>query len=380
MTWTSRDRVLAALNHEEPDRVPIDLAGAGATGIVLDAYDRLKVHLGLEHETKVRSKLNHLADPDTSVLNRLGVDTRAITAGFGRASGEWVDDLTFIDHFGVTFKGTVGTDDKHFLYKDGPLCGGKLTIDRIDAMTWPDPDNPAIAAGIKEKVEGFKAEGDYCLILNVPDQVIHRAYALRGMVDFLKDFLRAPEAACYLMDRLADYNIRASEHMIEAAGAENIDIIFFGEDLGTQDGCMFDPDNTYGRLIKPRHERVIQTLKSKTGGLSLFHCCGSAYDFIPHLIDIGVDVLNPVQVTAKNMDPNLLKDEFGDCMSFWGGINTQDILPYQSADAVRVETERCIDIFGKQGGYVLNAVHNIQFEVPPENIVAMFDTGLKHRY
>jgi uroporphyrinogen decarboxylase len=372
--------VLAALNHEEPDRVPIDLAGAGATGIVLDAYDRLKVHLGLEHETKVRSKLNHLADPDTSVLNRLGVDTRAITAGFGRASGEWVDDLTFIDHFGVTFKGTVGTDDKHFLYKDGPLCGGKLTIDRIDAMTWPDPDNPAIAAGIKEKVEGFKAEGDYCLILNVPDQVIHRAYALRGMVDFLKDFLRAPEAACYLMDRLADYNIRASEHMIEAAGAENIDIIFFGEDLGTQDGCMFDPDNTYGRLIKPRHERVIQTLKSKTGGLSLFHCCGSAYDFIPHLIDIGVDVLNPVQVTAKNMDPNLLKDEFGECMSFWGGINTQDILPYQSADAVRVETERCIDIFGKQGGYVLNAVHSIQFEVPPENIVAMFDTGLKHRY
>ena len=380
MTWTSRDRVLAAINHEEADRVPIDLGGTGASTIVIDAYDRLKTFLGLEHETAIRSKLNHLAEPDPMIMNRLGVDTRAINAGGYDGAVGWVDDLTFIDHFGVTFKGTTGTDDKHFLYKDGPLCGGKLTIDRIDAMEWPDPDNPGIVRGIKEKVAGYKAEGDYCLVLNVPDQVIHRAYAVRGMVDFLKDFYRAPEAACYLMDKLADYNIRASQNMIEAAGAENVDVIFFGEDLGTQDGCMFDPDETYGKLIKPRHERIIQTLKSETGGKSLFHCCGSAYLFIPHLIDIGVDILNPVQVTAKNMDPDLLKDEFGDKMAFWGGINTQEILPYQSVEAVKAETERCIDIFGKRGGYILNAVHNIQFEVPPENIVAMFETGVNHRY
>jgi uroporphyrinogen decarboxylase len=182
------------------------------------------------------------------------------------------------------------------------------------------------------------------------------------------------------MDKLADYNIRAAQNMIREAGAENVDIIFFGEDLGTQDGCMFDPDQTYGALIKPRHERIIQTLKSDTGGKSVFHCCGSAYDFIPHLIDIGVDVLNPVQVTAKNMEPDRLKDEFGDRMAFWGGINTQETLPYGSVDAVRAETKRCIDIFGKQGGYILNTVHNIQFEVPPENIVAMFDVGINHRY
>ncbi len=143
---------------------------------------------------------------------------------------------------------------------------------------------------------------------------------------------------------------------------------------------MFDPDAIYGRLIKPRHERIIQTLKSLTGGKSLFHCCGSAYLFIDHLIDIGVDILNPVQVTAKNMEPERLKEEFGDRIAFWGGINSQDVLPYQSADAVKVEAQRCIDIFGKQGGYILNAVHNIQFEVPPENIVAMFDAGVKHQY
>ena len=288
MTWTSRERVLAAINHEQADRVAIDLGGTGASTIVIDAYDRLKEHMGFDHETVIRSKLNHLAEPDPAVMN----------AGAYEGAGEWVDDLTFIDHFGVTFKSTSGTDDKHFLYKDGPLCGGKLTIDRIDEMAWPDPDNPGLVRGIKEKVGQFKQDGDFCLVLNVPDQVIHRAYALRGMVDFLKDLYRAKEAACYLMDRLADYNIRAAQNMIREAGAENVDVIFFGEDLGTQDGCMFDPDNTYGTLIKPRHEKIIQTLKSETGGKSLFHCCGSAYLFIPHLIDIGVDVLNARQLSA----------------------------------------------------------------------------------
>ncbi len=381
MTWTPRERVLAAINHEEPDRVPIDLAGTGASSIVVDAYDRLKAHLGLEHETKMMSKLNHVALPDESVLQRFGVDTRPIIApGRRGGGGRWIDDLTYIDHFGVTYKGTVGADDKHFLYKDGPLHGGKLTIDRIDAMDWPDPDDPAMVTGIKDQVARYKAAGDYCLVFNVPDQVIHRAYGLRGMEDFLKDFFKATEAACYLMDRLADFNIRASENMIREAGPENVDVIFFGEDLGTQDGCMFDPDGTYGRLIKPRHERIIQTLKSLTGGKSLFHCCGSAYQFIDHLVDIGVDVLNPVQVTARNMEPERLKEEFGDRMAFWGGINTQEILPYQSAEAVRQEAERCIEIFGKQGGYILNAVHNIQFEVPPENIVAMYDVGVNHHY
>jgi uroporphyrinogen decarboxylase len=319
--------------------------------------------------------------PDESVLQRFGVDTRPIMApGRRGGSGCWVDDLTYIDHFGVTYKGTVGTDDKHFLYKDGPLYRGKLTCDRIDNLDWPDPDDPTLVAGLGEQVAGYKETGEYCLVLNVPDQVIHRAYALRGMEDFLKDLYRDAESACYLMDRLADYNIRASENMIQAVGAENVDVIYFGEDLGTQDGCMFDPDGTYGRLIKPRHERIIQTLKSLTGGKSLFHCCGSAYQFIDHLVDIGVDALNPVQVTARNMEPERLKSEFGDRMAFWGGINTQEVLPYHSSRQVATETERCISIFGKNGGYILNTVHNIQFEVPPENIIAMYDVGLHHRY
>jgi uroporphyrinogen decarboxylase len=395
MSWTPRERVLAAINHEEADRVAIDLGGTFASSINIDAYENLKRHLGLDYQTRIMSTLHQLAFPDAAVLESFGVDTRPIVSGGGVTlqlgddrSGDprsqtgrarWVDDVTFIDDFGVTLKCTVGTDDKHFLAKDGPFWGGKLTRDRIDAFDWPDPDAPGVARGVKEQVEHYKASGDYCLILNVPGQVIHRGYSMRGMEDFLKDLYRAPEAVCYLMDRLADHTVRVGENMIDAAGAENIDIIFFGEDLGTQDGCMFDPEGIYARYIKPRHERIIQTLKSKAEAKSLFHCCGSAYHFIDHLIDIGVDALNPVQVTAKNMEPDRLKGEFGDRMAFWGGINSQEILPYGSADDVRAETERCIDIFGRQGGYVVNSVHNIQAEVPPENVVAMFEQARQYR-
>jgi uroporphyrinogen decarboxylase len=143
---------------------------------------------------------------------------------------------------------------------------------------------------------------------------------------------------------------------------------------------MFDPDGVYAKYIKPRHERVIQSAKALSGGKSVFHCCGSAYQFIDHLIDIGVDALNPVQVSAKNMEPERLKGEFGDRLSFWGGIDTQTVLPYATADEVAAETRRTIDILGEGGGYVLNSVHNIQFEVPPENVVAMFEQGRDHAY
>jgi uroporphyrinogen decarboxylase len=381
MAWSNRDRVLAAIDHEEPDRVPIDLGGSYASSIVIEAYDKLKAHLGLEHETKVMSTLHRLALPDESVLQHFDVDTRAIMPG-GYQGGhvEWLDDYSYVDEFGVTLKSSRGTDDRHFLAKDGPFFGGKLTKDRIDAFEWPDPDNPGIVKGVAEQVARYKAAGDYCLVLNVPGQIIHRGYSMRGIEDFLKDLYRAPEAVCYMMDRLTDFCVRATENMVEAAGAENVDIIFFGEDLGTQDGCMFDPEGIYARYIKPRHERVIQSAKALTGAKSLFHCCGSAYHFIDHLIDIGVDALNPVQVTAKNMEPERLKGEFGKRMAFWGGFNTQEILPYASADAVRDEARRCISIFGEHGGYVLTSVHNVQTEVPAENVSAMLEAGRDHRY
>ncbi|GMQ75669.1 MAG: uroporphyrinogen decarboxylase family protein [Gammaproteobacteria bacterium] len=381
MTWTHRERILAALNHEEPDRVPIDFGSAGPTAIVAEAYQNLIEHLDLKHEAETLQQLKTQVYPDEAVLQRFDVDTRGIQPGkYENGHNRVIDAHAIMDEFGVTWRQTQGTRDMHFLHVDGPFYEGKLTGDAIDAFDWPTADNSGLTEGVASKVATIKAAGDHAVVLYLPGGFIHRGYAMRGMESFLKDLYRNTEAVCHLMERLCDYWIGVAERVIEAAGPENIDVVFFGEDLGTQNGCMFDPENIYARLMKPRHRRMIEAVKGPTDAKICFHCCGSAYHFLDHLIDIGVDALNPVQVTARNMEPERLKGEYGDRLSFWGGVNTQQTLPYGTAEEVRGETRRVIDILGEGGGYVLNAVHALQAEVPPANIVAMFETGAAHRY
>ena len=383
MSWTHRERIRAALNHEQSDRVPIDLGGAEFTSITLAAYERLKKYMGVTDPTEAMSIIHSVAHPAETILNRFGVDTRNVQPGpFKDGVDHWIDDNNYIDTFNVHWQRTEKDVDQHFLHKDGPFHGGKLSVERVEEYDWPDGANEGLASGVKERVAAIKAKGDHAICLYLPGGVIHRGYAMRGFEAYLKDLYKQPEALQRLMDKLCDFWCDTARVMIEAAGPENVDIIYFGEDLGTQDSCMFDPETVYKNYLKPRHRRMVETVKGLTGGRAkvCFHCCGSAYHFIPHLIDIGIDALNPVQVTAAKMAPELLKEEFGDRLSFWGGINTQKILPFGTAQEVAAETSRIIDILGKGGGYVLNTVHNIQAEVPPENIVAMFETGVNHRY
>ena len=383
MTWTHRERMLAALDHEEPDRVPIDFGGAESTTITLTGYRRLKDHLGVTAPTRAMSVIHSVAHPAEAILTRFGVDTRNVQPGaYQGGIDRWIDDNSYIDVFGVLWKRTEKDIDQHFLHKDGPFHGGKLTVARVEDWDWPDGANTGLAAGVAARVAEIRALGDYAICLYLPGGVIHRGYAMRGFEAYLKDLYKAPEALRRLRDKLCDFWCDTAAAMIAAAGPENVDIVFFGEDLGTQEGCMFDPDNIYATYLKPHHRRMVETVKGLTGNRVkvCFHCCGSAYHFIPHLIDIGVDALNPVQVTARNMEPGRLKQEFGDRLCFWGGINTQRVLPFGTPGEVAAETRRMIDILGKGGGYVLNSVNNIQTEVPPENIVAMFDNGLHHRY
>ncbi len=342
--WTRKERLDAALCHEEADRVAIDFGSTATTAITLDAYDRLKGHLGIEAETVVMLKMSSVAYPDEEVLRLFDVDTRGVQPG-GYAGGRVraIDDNTFMDEFGVTWKRTTGTDDVHFLHVDGPFYDIKPTIDAVESFAWPDPDNPSLVEGVRERVQAIKAAGDHAVVLFLPGGVIHRGYAMRGFERFLKDLYRNPEFLCRMMDKLADYWVRVAENAFRAAGPENVDVAFFGEDLGTQNGCMFDPE-VYAKLIKPRHRLMAETIKSNSKAKLCFHCCGSAYHFIDHLIDIGVDALNPVQVTAKDMEPERLKAEFGERIAFWGGINTQQILPYGTPEEVRAETRRIIEI------------------------------------
>jgi uroporphyrinogen decarboxylase len=375
---------LAALNHEEADRVPIDLGGAEFSTMTVPAYKNLQTYLGMNHEPKMLSIIHSVVHPDEEVLKRFDVDTRIVQPGGldNSPHEKWLDENTYVDIFGVRWERTVGSEANHFLHQDGPFYDGKLSIDAIDAFEWPEGNNPGLSRGVAERVAEIKAmDEEYAIMLYLPGGIIHRGYAMRSFEKYLKDLYKNKEALQRLMTRLCDYWVDTAKQMIEAAGPENIDNVFFGEDLSTQEGCMFDPEGIYATYIKPHHRRMVETVKSYRRDMKVvFHCCGSAYSFIPHLIDIGVDGLNPVQVTAKNMEPERLKEEFGDKICFWGGINSQSVLPFGTPEEVRKETRRIISILGEGGGYVLNSVHNIQPEVPPENVVAMFEEGMRHRY
>ena len=385
MAWTHRDRVLAALAHEESDRVPIDFGGTRVTTIHGRAYRRLEEYLGFDTTdavptggkaalTLVRQAV--MALPEEPVLQRFDVDTRYL--GLGAYEGghrRTVDADTVIDEWGTTWK---RSGDSHFITVDGPFFNLKNPRPAdIEANDWPDPDNPGFYRGLAERARALRRTTDAAVILNLPSGPVSQGQFVRGFGDWLKDLYKNRAFAARLTGAIADIWIRIADNALAAVG-NDVDLFMFSDDLGGQNGPLFSPD-LYAELIKPHHARMIAEVKRRAGPRFLFHSCGSVYRMIPHLIDIGVDALNPVQVTARDMEPARLKEEFGDRLAFWGGVNSQEILPFGSTDDVRREVRRMIDCMGRGGGYVINSVHNIQSEVPPENVEALFDEARSYR-
>lgn len=374
-SMTHRERVLAALNHRDPDRTPIDFGGTYTTTIFYAAYERLKQYLDLEHETAILSKTRRLAIPDESVLRRFDVDTRFLGLGVYEGDQREIDEDTYLDEWGTTWR---KAQDGHYLYVDGPFFDDKNPDPTAVAdYRWPDPDNPGYIRGLGDRARALRENTDCAVVLNLPIGVIHQGQFLRGFADWLKDLYKHREFVCALMDMTADAWIRLAENALDATG-DNVDVVFFGDDLGSQLAPMFAPQ-IYRELIKPRHRRMIAAVKSRRDVKVLYHSCGAISTLIDDLIDIGVDAVNPVQITAKDMAPDDLKQEFGDRITFWGGINSQETLPFGTPGDVRGEVRRMIDCMGAGGGFVLNSVHNIQNDVSAENIVAMFDEARSYR-
>jgi uroporphyrinogen decarboxylase len=371
---THRQRVLDALDHKETDRVPIDFGGTYTTTCFYAAYERLKAELGINGlETQIYSKTRRLAIPDELVLQRFDVDTRFVGLSPYDGDQREIDEDTYLDEWGTTWK---KADDGHYLYVDGPFFDQKNPDPGLlDTGKWPDPDNPGYYKGLLERAERQRATGA-AVILNMPIGVIHQGQFLRGFGDWLKDLYKNRTFAERMFDMIAERWIAVAENALDIGG-DNIDIVFFGDDLAGQMAPLFDPA-IYRELIKPRHARMIDAVKRKADVKVLFHSCGAVSRLIDDLIDIGVDALNPVQVAAGDMEPASLKKRFGDRVTFWGGIDTQRILPFGSADEVAAEVHRVIDILGEGGGFVLNSVHNIQNDIPVTNIIAMFDAGRSH--
>ena len=367
---TPRERVLAALNHEEPDRVPIDLAGSLATSINIGAYEELKRHLGYRGPAEVLSLRSMIAQVDEEVLEHYQVDTRSLPMLGNSRPEARLPDGGYRDEWGVVR--TQPHAGGHFMDTGNPLSG-KRTLTDLENYAWPDPEDPGYTKGLAEAAQRLHAETDYAVILTLPVGPTHLSQWLRGFETWMMDLAADLDFHEALMDKVTGLWLRISERMIEAAGA-NVDIVFYGDDVACQQGPMFR-HQTYQKHIKPYQQKILDLLRSR-GAKVLYHSCGSVVTMIDDFIELGIDAVNPVQVSAAGMDTAELKRRFGGRIAFWGGIDTQRVLPQGTPEDVRREVRRRIGDLAPGGGYVLCAVHNLQREVPPENIDAMYKEAL----
>lgn len=379
-TMTSRQRVQKALNHEIPDRVPIDLGGF-QTGIHTKAYAELIAHLGIKDEIAILDPVQQLAVPCEELLERFGVDIRYLCAhgpdSFQGAieqnerDGKLWHDLK--DEFGVVWS----MRDDQRLYMDishHPLAQAGIR----DLADYPFPlgGDPTRFTGVREKALELRSETPYAISTGIGGVVYEICWYMRGLERWFMDMMDNPAFCEALLDRTLAFWIDYYTGFMAEVG-DLVDVVMIGDDLSGQSGPLFSPE-FYRKIVKPRQKKLVRYIKSLTKANIWYHTCGSVSQYIPDLLDNGIDILNPVQTSAEGMDPTELKARYGDKLTFWGGaIDTQHVLPFASPAEIREHVRRNLEIFKPHAGYVFNSVHNIQAGVPPENIVALFDTALE---
>ncbi|HCU37800.1 MAG TPA: hypothetical protein DGT21_20890 [Armatimonadetes bacterium] len=372
---TPRERLLAALNHKQPDRAPIDLGGI-VTGIHRNAYDGLKQLLGIEEETVILDFKQQLARPGDAVLDVLGVDTRFLDAGLRAQAavetGADDDYYLYTDAWGILWR-MPKSKPLYYDMANHPLAG--LSAEDLDHYDIPAPlgvDDPGVLA-MGEIARDLYETTDYGLVVFGPASFFELAWYLRGFENYMMDMVLNEAFLDKLLDILLEQHLAYWEAHLKHIG-QYVQVVQVADDLGHQGGPMMSLEY-YDRFVHPRHREVISFIKAHTDAKVFQHSCGAVRQFLPRLIENGIDIINPVQVTAQGMDAAELKAEFGDRLSFWGGIDTQHILPNGTPEEVAAETRRIIGILGEGGGYVVNTVHNIQADVPPENILALFQAA-----
>ncbi|MBS3788230.1 hypothetical protein KGY79_08570 [Candidatus Bipolaricaulota bacterium] len=369
----SKERVITSLNLEQPDRVPIDLGGY-VTGITKGAYRNLCNYLNRDEEVETLDVVQQLTYPSEVILKKLGVDTRYLFVTDGQTEEKKIEEtpegIYYTDGWGVKRK--MSTNELYFDIVESPLAS--LSVNELRDYKFPDPENQR--GDIVCAVNGFRknyGETNFAIATQVFGTTFELSWYLRGFERFLKDLYQNREFAELLLDSLVDYWYEFFDILFEEA-EDMIDIVMMGDDLATQDNLLLNP-RIYREVVKPRQRKICSYLKNQDVYI-FYHTCGAVRPLIGDLIDIGVDALNPVQVNAAGMDSEELKEEFGDRIAFWGGgIDTQKVMPTGSVEEVREEVKQRIDDLGPGGGFVFNPVHNIQADVPPENIVEAFATA-----
>jgi uroporphyrinogen decarboxylase len=377
----SRERVMCALNHQEPDRIPIDLGATIVSSIVKKSYVELKQYLGLPlEEIKMLDYVQQLPYVDEALLERFGVDFRLVQLPAATAPGlsifEEGDYYAFIDRWGSKLH-MPKQGGLYFDWVDFPIK--EPTIQALDNYKWPRPDAPEYIAQLREQAKFLYENTDYALVGSaiIGGGIFEQPARVMGMENFLMALVSEPKFADRLMEQITDIYIESCNNYLDQVG-QCVQVFVYYDDMNTQDGWLIRPE-LYRRMVKPKQRRLVEAIKKKTPAKLFFHGCGATYDLIPDLIDLGFDILNPVQVSARGMDTKKLKQEFGRDIVFWGGgVDTQRVLPFGTPRQVAEEVKRRIDDLAPGGGFVFAAVHNIQAFVPPENIVTAFDTALEY--
>lgn len=380
MSLTSRERVLKAINHEEPDRVPIVIGVSNATSIKMPAYKNLKDLLRIEAEDNYIYDWPELgtAAVDEEMLQRLHGDVRGVLdlepLSIRRRNENREPHTPYINSWG---SGQVEIEEGNWYPGVHPLKDAS-TIEEIEKHPWPDMDDPTRVAHVKDEAQRLADEGQYA-IMGTPWLLfpLERAFGLQGMDTFLLNMSIRPDFAKALLEKNAELCKQLMGNFLREIG-KNLDIIKIGDDLGTQESLMISPQ-MYREMLKPIHADFIKFIKERTDAKVFFHTDGDVYPLIGDFIEIGIDILNPIQTSAGKM-ANLekLKKDYGDKIVFCGGIDTHYYLPNGTPEEVAKEVKRVIRILGPGGGYLVSAVHTIMEDVPPENILTMVDTTVEY--
>ena len=367
----SRERVLTALNHKIPDRVPIDFGSfPGATSMNVRAYQNLLKYLGIEREVRIGALIMFTAEIDEDILNRFHVDTKSV--GPSKAIGDFGIPEEFIDQpWGVKWRRST---DYTYAPVEGPFQKiAEPTADDVKNYRWPRPSEIADFTQWREKGKKLRQESDKALVARVVPGIFTLAQFMRGFEGWLMDLILNRGFSEAFHDKLCEIWIETVSGIVEALG-ENVDIVMFGDDFGFQNQPIMSPA-MFKERVKPLMKKMVGTIKSQTKAKIALHTCGCVFAYIDDFIDIGIDVLNPMQSNAKDMDPGRIKEKTAGKMALWGGIDTHVVLPKGSSQDVREEVKNKIAVYGKGGGYMLSADHNILVDVPPANLITMFEAA-----
>jgi uroporphyrinogen decarboxylase len=314
--------------------------------------------------------------PHEDAMLRLRIDTRGL---FPRISSNWKIDIqdegdswAFVDEWHC--KHRMPKDKGHYYSLcESPLDETMLSREAIDGIDWPDPADPQRWAGLRELAIQFRDAGFPVVLRGLCAGILEMACRLRPMDKLMMDLAMGDEAVTHLLARIAELKGRYWEAVLADLG-DVIDIVVEADDYGTQDSMLVSPD-MYRRLLKPLQAELFRVIRDRLAdGFIFFHSCGNVRSLIPDFIEIGVDILNPIHITATGMEPVALNRDFGRDICFWGGgVDTQGVLPNGTPEEVKEDVKRNVAALAPGGGFIFNTVHNIQADVPPENIMAMLE-------